>query len=244
MAMQRAALFAASAAIVSIMFASLASAGVVISQTEEKNGPGGQTAEARTIYVQGNKEKIDTARNQTIADLDRHVMYIVDVSHRVYAEVPLRAVQSPSQPGASAEDDAVRLKRTGVTRSVGAYPCQEYRGGGGNAIEHLSVSACVSNEVPGANEVARFDRNMMRQLTGTAPQGSRTGDSTAMVLEENSRLELRMPSMPGSDAPARKVSVVSKKRVNDVKLQQLPSEIFRPPQGFNKVERNSQGNMI
>lgn len=242
--MKRIAFVTATAATIVIAFASLACAGVVISQTEEKAGPGGQTAEDRTIYVQGNKEKIDTPQSQTIADLDQRVLYVVDVKHRAYTEVPLRAIQRPAQPSAPSEG-TVRLQRTGVTRNVGAYPCREYRGDGGNGVGRLSVSACVSKQVPGANEVAQFDRNMMRQLTGTNPQKSAEDKSAGMVLEENSVLEVRMPTAPGQNRAVRELSVISKRRVNDVKLQQLPAAFFKPPEGFNKIERNnSQGKTI
>ena len=242
--MKRAAFLTATTAIIVIAFASLASAGVVISQTEEKAGPGGQTAEDRTIYVQGNKEKIDSPRTQTIADLDRHVLYVVDVSRRVYAEVPLRAVQQPAEPGGSSAAGSVRLQRTGVTRNVGAYPCQEYRGGGGNGAGRLSVSACVSKQAPGANEVAQFDRNMMEQLTGASPQSFAKDASAGMVLEENSVLQVRVPQSSSQDHSAGELSVTSKRRVNDIKVKQLPAAFFKPPEGFNKVERNSNGNSI
>lgn len=235
---------AAITAISVIAFASFACAGVVISQTEEKAGPAGHSAESRTIYVQGNKEKIDTPHGQTIADLDRSVLYIVDVNRRAYEEVPLHAAaQSPQQPGGSASDTAVRLKRTGASRKVGAYPCEEYRGGGGNAVERLSVSACVSRQVPGANEVEQFDRRMLRQMTGV-PAASGKDSSAGIVLEETSKLEVNVPAAHGQQ-PAPKIAATSKRRVNDIKLQQFPSTFFKPPEGFSKVEPNaSGGNMI
>ena len=78
-------------AAVGILFGSegVLAAGVVMSETSFESGAIGPRQEHRTIYTQGNKQKIDTDWVQTIADLDKHRLYIVDKSQRNYAEMPL-----------------------------------------------------------------------------------------------------------------------------------------------------------
>jgi P pilus assembly chaperone PapD len=67
----------AAAAIV-ILCSSAAHAGVVLSETRTTAGPNGKESQDRTIYVQGNKQKIETQTLQVITDLDKRVVYVVN----------------------------------------------------------------------------------------------------------------------------------------------------------------------
>ena len=109
------------AAIISSISFSLASAGtvgagVVMAETLTARGPDGQTnSQVKTIYVQGNKQKVERQDIASITDLDKSIIYIIDKQHRAYAEVPLHAL-SPSL--AHRPDESIKLDRTGKVRII------------------------------------------------------------------------------------------------------------------------------
>src|SRR5258706_13321263 len=57
-------------------------AGVVMNQTSTHNGPVGQTVQNRIVYVQGNKQKVESNTIDTITDLDKDAIYIIDKNRR------------------------------------------------------------------------------------------------------------------------------------------------------------------
>jgi Domain of unknown function (DUF4412) len=209
------------------------SAGVVMSEVAIASGPVGKGTENRTVYVQGNKQKIDTRDIQTITDLDKGQLYIVDKDRKNYVEMPIESLSELTPGRGSTDADAIVLRRTGATHVIADNHCDEYRGKASNAEMDVTISACVSKVAPGANEIVKFDRTMVSQIQGLKPEAS--GESaTGMVLEKRSVINLRVPvaSRKGYDT----ASLITKTRVNDIEVKQLPAQTFMPPKGYNKVE--------
>jgi hypothetical protein len=189
--------------------------------------------EHRTVYLQGNKQKIDMRDLQTITDLDKGRLYMVDKDRRNYIEMPIES-RSELIPGrGEPEKEAIVLKRTGATHVIAENHCDEYRGNAGTAQVHVTVSTCVSKVAPGAEEIVKFDRKMVSQLQGLKLETS-DEPATGMVLEKTSVIDLRLTvsSLQGYDT----ASLITKTRINDIKLKQLPAQTFVPPRGYNKVE--------
>src|SRR5690242_11409200 len=69
--------------------AAILSAGVVVSETATETGPVAKAIQRRTIYVQGDKQKVDTDGMQTITDLDQRVFYLIDKQRKNYVVMPL-----------------------------------------------------------------------------------------------------------------------------------------------------------
>src|SRR5215472_7366806 len=70
-------------------------AGVVMAETSFTKGPNGQiSSQDKTVYVQGNKQRIELGNVTEITDLDKNVVYIVNKHDRAYAEMPLQATSS------------------------------------------------------------------------------------------------------------------------------------------------------
>ena len=84
-------LFATATSVLLVLFlARAASAGVVMAETSIVAGPDGKTAsQDKTIYVQGNRQKVETPNTITITDLNQSTVYLIDKVHRVYTEMPL-----------------------------------------------------------------------------------------------------------------------------------------------------------
>ncbi len=151
-------------ALASIVLASVSvlSAGVVMSETAVTSGPIGHIAQERTtIYVQGNKQRVDTGDVQTITDLDKRLLYIVDKKDREYVEESLPTGSGTSPESGEAETDTIVLKRTGKTHRVAYRRCNEYRGTRADQDVHVTVSTCMSDAGPGVQEIARFNREMI-----------------------------------------------------------------------------------
>jgi len=212
--------------------AAIASAGVVMSETAIASGPGGKGIQRRMIYIQGDKQKVDSGSLQSITDLDKRMFYLIDKHNRNYVEVPLAALEKTLPGGGEEGAAAIELQRTGRTRVVGANRCDEYRGGEGNNHARLIVSACVSNSAPGAREVARFDRKMVERLAGIQKPDSGK-DSAGVVLQKKSVLNVKLPSLENKGF--RTASVVTRTTVDYIEVKRLAEQTFLPPKGYTRL---------
>ena len=85
----------------SIVLVAKAWGGVVMSETSVATSPAGTTTQHRTIYVQGNKQKVERPGVDSITDLDKGVVYVVDKQQKRYLEMPVassRLDQARRQP--------------------------------------------------------------------------------------------------------------------------------------------------
>src|SRR5262249_16923026 len=97
-------------------------AGVVVAETSsEQTSNGGGVSINHTVYLQGNKQKIEGQRIATITDLDKSVVYVIDKEQRVYSKLPLK-VLSPVHPR-DTRIATVDLNRTGKIRIIANHPC-------------------------------------------------------------------------------------------------------------------------
>ncbi len=93
-------------------------AGVVMSETAVARGLNGNEMIHRTIYVQGNKQKVDTDGVQTIMDLDKRLFYVVDKTHKNYVELPLASMSNALAGSGVPGGAAIVLKRTARPAAV------------------------------------------------------------------------------------------------------------------------------
>src|SRR5207253_9456555 len=100
---------------------------------------------------------------------DERVLYVIDKNRGIYFEVPMAPGKDQ---GKQAATDTIHLERTGKSRKVANYSCEEYRGSGAIDVGKVTVSACVSKNAPGADEVAKFERRMLSQMSGDAKASS------------------------------------------------------------------------
>jgi len=220
----------------SLAWAGTVGAGVVMAETSTARGPDGQTnSQVKTIYVQGNKQKVERQDMASITDLDRSIIYIIDKQHRAYAEVPLQAL-SPSLR-ANRPDESIKLDRTGKVRIIANHPCNEYRASKGDKLERITISACVSASAPGAKEVSEFERKMIERLRGhDSSERSSSPAAAALMLEKQSVVSFRMPD-PSLHRAYRTASLLAETQVKQIQLKALPADTFKPPKGFNELRK-------
>jgi hypothetical protein len=204
-----------------------------MTETSTTSGLAGETSSLdRTIYVQGNKQKVERSGVTTITDLDNSIIYIINNKDRAYTEVPLQAL--PWEPG-DAQSETIKLKKTGETRVIADHPCNEYRASEGNKLERVTISACVSANAPGAKEVSEFERKMAAQLSSRESERLNGHDSAILMLEKQSVLSFRVPERSPHQA-YRTRSLLAMTRVNIIQVKTLPAATFKPPKGFSKLQ--------
>jgi hypothetical protein len=206
-------------------------AGVVMAETSFAAGARGSIAQNKTLYVQGNKQKIEEEGIAQITDLDKNLVYIIDKNRGVFAEIPFQTVSSEQPENLHGEPI---LTKTGKTRVVADHPCQEYRAADGNKLEHATISACVSSNMPEAKEIAEFDRNMIRRLgSHKSAEKSIRNDGASLILEKKSTLSFRLSDRSRGNAYQ---TMVVETRVDKIQSITLPPETFKPPTGYKKLQ--------
>ena len=132
--------------------------------------------------------------------------------------------------------DAVELHRTGKTHVIANHPCSEYRANATDAIERITISACVSTSVPGAEEISEFQKRMAAELTGRKSPGAATDNASVVVLQKQSVVSFRTPESSRAN-DYRTISLLTRTRVNQIQTRQLSPETFEPPKDFRELNQ-------
>ncbi len=214
-------------ATVFILFGQPVHAGVVISETEVQSGLGDSTTINKTLYIQGKKQKIETSHSENIIDLEKGVLYEIDPNRKSYVRIAFPPKMEHKVAGAS----AVALKKTGRSRSIDGYSCEEYRGIGRLDVMDVAVDQCLSQDAPGAREFANFQKEVASRLKARSPADSADSSKEGMPLEQSSSIKPRIPATSSPD----KVTIAlmtTKTVVKNIQVRNLPSATFEPPAGF------------
>jgi hypothetical protein len=230
------------AALAILAGAGAAHAGVVV--TEQKvidQGTGAPVTHSRTVMIQGNKQKMVTDRAQVVTDLDSGKMYLMNPEKKQYVEVPFPPKGQMAQM-MSQRVSTLSFKKTGGSKTVSGYPCQEYIGAGSMMGNGYSVTGCFSTEAPGAEAFDAFQKTMASKVKGTAMamQGE-VPDGVPMQLESTTKMtNFSMPGMTPDQAAklkqmfANRPPVVSKTTVIQIASKDLPPDTFTVPTDFSK----------
>jgi uncharacterized protein DUF4412 len=211
-------------------------AGVVMAETSFTKGPNEQlSSQNKTIYVQGNKQRVELDNVAEITDLDKNVVYVIDKHNRAYAAIPLQAPRSSQTESINSD---ITLKKTGEIRVIANHSCSEYRTVEGNELERVTISACVSTSAPGTKELSGFTRHITTQLSGRKFERPTENSPAGLILEKQSVLNFRVPDS-SEGRTYRAASYLVETRVNKITLQPLSPETFNPPEGYRKLQNLS-----
>jgi hypothetical protein len=233
-------LTAAAAAISIALAAAPALAGVVITQQQTMNSENGERKTNQTVMVQGNKQKVVTATNEVILDLDKGTMYVVDTPQKNYLEIPF----PPRGVIASAmlRHTGLSFKKIGKSQKIAGYPCEEYTGSGKTMFGDYSVTECVAKGAPGAKEFYSFQKLMASKLksSGAAPSGD-IPDGIPMSSETVTRMNAINFTGMSPEQQKRIQQAVAKRKptttstvVTKIEEKKLADSDFAVPAGFNK----------
>jgi uncharacterized protein DUF4412 len=226
-------------------------AGVVI--TEQETIAGGIQAQAgeRTLMVEDNKEKVVTAQNTFIIDLDKNVMYVLDPKEKSYSELPFPPQGVVAKLVGGPALHTMNFAKNGKSRDVAGYKCEEYAGSGKYMMAEFSIVSCVSNKAPGAAEYSAFQKAMIAKLKSAAVEmPSKYPDGVPLAEDINAKIVIS-----GADAArlppdvveqlkkelAGRPPMVTKTELKQISLKKLGAETFRPPAGFTKAEQPPPG---
>jgi hypothetical protein len=174
-----------------ILFAQPVHAGVIMSETEVRSGLGDSTTINKTVYVQGKKQKIETSHDEKIIDLEKRVVYEIHPNRKSYVRRAFPPKREREVAGASIKLSAVTLKKTGRSRSIDGYSCEEYRGIGRLDVMDVTVHQCMSRDAPGARELANFQKEVASILKGRRAADSADSSKEGMPLEQSSSIKPR-----------------------------------------------------
>ena len=223
-----------------------AAAGVVITQKQHvSNGQNSRDSE-QTISVQGNKQKEVDERRTLIADLDKGMIYIVDPKAKTYFEMEFPPKGPMAQTMASSTAAAMNFKKSGTSREIAGYKCEDYDGGGHAMVGDYTVKECFSTTAPGAQEFSAFERKWASKLksAGAAEPGNgEIPEGVPLALDATTKIgKISIPGM--SPDQAAKISQMMKNRppvvtttvVEKIEAQKLASDTFTVPAGFTKKD--------
>ncbi len=222
--------------------ASSAGAGVVLYESHVTGR--GTPPQARTVYIQGNREKIVTPRSETIIDLDQGKMYLVNRTHRYYNELPFPPQDNEAHLLAAAGVNSVTFTKNGTTDKVAGYPCNGYTGNGKFSHGQVTVNECVSTAAPGAQEFTEFHKAMLQKLHGSL-QDLASQVPAGVPMEQKISMSSgisQMPNMPQNQAENMRGQMGSAPtqgssiEVTKIESKQLPDSTFEVPSGFSKQE--------
>jgi hypothetical protein len=225
-------------AITVMVTAVCANAGVVVSETETTSMAGSTSIANKTIYVQGNKQKIDTPDQETIIDLDGGIIYKVDFPSKTYQTALLEQAElKPSGTPAM----SLQLRKTGQQRKVAGQPCTDFQGASRVSLMSVSVRVCVAKNIPGSDQIAAFQRSLISRLTGADEDPS--DNVRGLPVEEETTMRVR-DNAQVDRASRDELAVRSETRVERIQLKPLNKGFFQPPADFHAAGTNAPSNGI
>jgi len=228
-----------------------AHAGVVVTEQEViDQGTGSPVTHSRTVMIQGNKQKMVTDRAQVVTDLDNGTMYLMNPVKKQYVEVPFPP-QGPMAQIMSQRMSTLSFKKTGGSKTVSGFACQEYTGAGSMMGNEYTVTGCFSTKAPGASDFDAFQKTMANKVKGTAmAMKGEVPDGVPIELDSTTKMtNFSMPGMSPDQAAklkqmfAKRPPVVSKTTVIKIASKELSADTFKVPSDFSKQEMPAGGPM-
>jgi len=228
------------------MGASVVRAGIVITETESVVSGSEPRTNDRTVMIEGNKEKMVTQRNTIITDLDKGSLLMIDPAQKVYTEMPFPPKGTMAQMVGGPSLHSMNFSKTGKSRTVAGYKCEEYSGSGATMMGDMSVLTCVSTKAPGASDFSSFEKSMLGKLKNSPLANSMPAnmpDGIPLQQDTTTKINaMKMPNLPPEAAAqlrqqfANRPPVVTKTVVTKVTSQKIAANEFEVPAGFTKRE--------
>lgn len=221
-----------------------AAAGVVVEETTNiSGGMGGPHTEKRTLFIQGNKQKMVMTDRAVIIDLDRGTMTMLNNAQKTYTEMPFppkgRAAAMMQNMGMSME-----FKKTGQSQQIAGFDCDMFTSSGSMQVGDFSTLICFSPQAPGASEYTAFDKAMAAKMRDAGMMKMTSPpDGVPLSIESTTKLKpFSMPNMTPAQVDmmkkmmANRPPIVSKTTASTVKSQHLGADTFAVPAGYTKAE--------
>ncbi len=207
-------------------------AGVVIEEQRVQTRRGEERTQHRTMMIEGKKRKIAGEESSIITDFDTGKVVLVSVRNKSY----LVFRYSPEGLSSTPDDRFLMadLKKTGEHRTVAGYPCDVYSGRKETPAFQMSVTACLSNQVPGAADFTAFEKLLAARLknkasAGQVPDGVPLSTEATTKVKPPRSMEPRLAQEFSKRPPG-----VTKITVTKIHAEKLSPDNFKPPEGYRR----------
>lgn len=224
-----------------------AAAGVVITEKQHTTSGSSTRDSEQTVFVQGNKQKMETENRTSIIDLDKGKAYVIDPKAKTYFEMDFPPTGQMGAMMAASHSAARNFKKADTTREIAGYKCTDYNAGGHVMQGDYTVKACFSTAAPGADEYAAFEKNMAAKLKSAFPSAAAAGTGEVppgVPLALDSTMKMTHAVPPGLPPDqAKKLTEMMAKRpptltstlVEKIESKTLTDADFEIPAGFTKI---------
>lgn len=241
---------AALAAIVIVAAAGSAFAGVVVEEQQTiDRGNGQQITHTRKVMIQGNKQKsVGESGEEMVTDLDAGTVMMVNPAQKAYVQMPF---PPKGMAGMTGKTTTLSFKKTGASKKIAGYSCEEYTGSGSMNGNEYTVTGCFSKSAPGSAEFSAFQKTMAQKVKGT-PMAAMADVPEGVPLELDSKTKVtHLPMANMSPDQAAKINEMLAKRppiithttVTKVSSETLSADLFQPPNGYQQQQMNMMGGM-
>jgi hypothetical protein len=237
------------AALSVILSAAPVSAGVIITKKQTFSGVPAERVVNETLMIQGNKERHVIEGLVILTDLDARKQYFIHDASKTYSESEYPP-KTPIPLPRTGPDGAVvtaHFEKSGASRTVAGYKCDEYTGVAQSPMGKMAVTMCVSKDAPGAAEVIEFEKSRVRLMKEvgvdfgpTLPVGvplrtvtsmrSSAPDMSGVPPQVAERARAMLAKRAPMDSTAQVVAILVKK---------LPPETFQVPADYKRSERRA-----
>ncbi len=159
------------------------------------------------------------------------MLFVIDENLRAYQKIPLTSARA-SLLGPIDQVPTITLRKTDERRVIAHHPCHEYRGSQKTKIVKVSVSAFVSDDAPGTEELQSFAQRAILEFGGYNSD-QKNNLIPGVVLEEQSIITVRTQDPLGMK---RTTSSIVRTRVTDIQERELPAATFLPSDDYNEVK--------
>jgi hypothetical protein len=233
---------AAAIALALAIAATTASAGVVLSQDVVASSNTGSIKSEQTVMVQGHKQKIVSADQETIVDLDAGKVYFLYPKAKQYLQTNF------PPPGLLAVDMAlyrfaIQWKKTTGTDKAAGYACQDYAGVTEAGSMILKAIECVASDAPGAKEFTEFNQAMADKLKGKLRVNTSELPEGVPLIEISNRVPFPFRPVPGISPEisakiqarmAKNKPITRETTVSKIEVKDLPADTFVVPAEYSK----------
>ncbi|HEY2662688.1 MAG TPA: DUF4412 domain-containing protein [Candidatus Binataceae bacterium] len=232
------------AALLVALLATPGFAGVIVTEKTSTTGGMGSGESDRTVMVQGNKQKMTSGKQSVILDIDKGSVLILNPDNKTYVEAPFPPTGPMAAMMQSMGGMNLQFKKTGSSKTVAGYHCDEYTGSGSMMMGDYTVTACFSTDAPGAADYSAFDKQMAEKLKGSA-MSAMGAPPAGVPLSLESTTKLKAFQIPGMDPEqAKKLGaamtgrppIVSTTVATSIKSETIPDEAFVVPAGYTRRE--------
>jgi Domain of unknown function (DUF4412) len=219
------------------------SAGVVMTQEIVTTSGANTNNETRTVMVQGNKQKVIMRSQSIVLDLDRGKMLLINPGTKTYTELPF----PPTGPMASMMHSVggvdLDFKKTGASKTMAGYKCQEYDSTGKSMMGEFSAKGCFSMDAPGAEEYTAFTKDLAKKFkeAGMTKTSGNHPDGIPLVLDTTTKMtNFSMPGLTPEQAErikqmmANRPPTNSKSTTTNIKTAKLSDDTFTVPAGYKE----------